>query len=525
MSRSNPWSALNLPHLVEFTRADPDKPAVVFEGRRRSYGELRERMHRAGAGLAERGVGKGDRVAVLSRNRLEYLEIELAIAWAGGVMVPLNYRLTEEEVEHLLDASRAHVIFAESEFLDVATKLQARMPGLELVIALPEEEGGDERGEVLAYEALCAGEATQPCATILLEDPEEVIYTSGTTGHPKGVVWTHGTLLWNSIQQCMDYEIGPTDSNYVLNDLYYIGGRHDFTWPLIHQGGTVHIRRSGGFDAASVMSYLSENQITKALLFPVMLLDILELPDLDQYRTGSLRTIISGGEPVPVPTIERTLAAFPESAFLQVYGLTEGGATVTFLSDEDAERKMGSCGKASLHNEIRIRDDEDRDVPAETVGEVCVRGPSVTAGYWEDDELTREVLKGGWLHTGDLGKMDSEGFLYIIGRKKDMIISGGMNIYPSEIEEVLRRLPAVQEAAVIGVPHRKWGEAVCAVVQLAADESATEEEIINWCRERIASYKKPTVVKFVDEMPRTASGKTRKESLRERYVDAAQARA
>ncbi|QEC46386.1 long-chain fatty acid--CoA ligase [Baekduia soli] len=509
------WSALNLCRLVERAGLDADKRAVVCDGESRTYAELRDRMVRAGRGLAALGVTPGDRVAVLARNCLEYLELELAIAHAGGIMVPLNYRLAEAEIATLLGRSRSRVVVVDAASSSVVAGLRPQLAALSAAVGLP--EAPSEHVDI-EYDDLCAGDAPPISVEPRMEDPHEITYTSGTTDTPKGVVWTHGSVMWNSIQQCMDYDISSRDSNYVLNDLYYVGGRHDFTWPLLHQGGTVHIRRSGNFDARAVMRYLSENAITKVLLFPVMLFELLRLPDLLDYDMTSLTTIMSGGEPVPVATIDRITTAFPGTDFIQVYGLTEGGASVTFLSGADARRKMGSCGKAGVHNEVRIASDDGTFVGPDVVGEVCVKGPTVTPGYWNDPERTAEAIVDGWLHTGDLGRTDEDGFLYIVGRKKDMIISGGMNIYPKEIEDVLGTHPAIAEVAVIGVPDPKWGERVCAVIRPEPGADIRDEDITALCAGRLASFKKPTVIHLVEAMPRTASGKVQKQVLRDRLA-------
>lgn len=508
------WMTLTVPYLVERGGLDLDKPAIVFEGRRRTYGELRERSRRVANGLIERGVESMDRVAVLSGNCIEFIEIEVGIAAARAVMVPLNWRLQKEELRNLLRRSEARAIFVEGRF---AAKLAAlreagELPSLELVITL-----GDGPGDV-GYEELCeAASGERPPREGRLDDPHEIIYTSGTTGEPKGATWSNGTLIWNSIQQVMDYRLGPGDSNYTVIDLYYIGGRHDFTWPILHQGGTVHVKRSSGWDAREVVRYVAEHRITHVLWVPTMLFDILKLEELPELDLSALRAIMCGGAPVSAATAEAAARAFPNADFIQVYGLTEGGGNVTIMPTEHAGAKAGSAGKPAMHNEIRIVGEHGECAPGEA-GEILVRGPAVTAGYWDAPEATARTVVDGWLHTGDMGYLDEDGFLFVSGRKKEMIISGGMNIFPAEIEDVLRLHDAVLDVAVIGLPDERWGERVCAVVEASPDGPApSEEELIEFCREHLASYKKPSQVIQVDEIPRTPSGKPRKFLLVERF--------
>lgn len=513
------WSRLTVPYLVERSGLHPDKPAIVFEGAQRTYGELRDRARRVANGVMGLGVEEFDRVAVLSSNRLEFIEIEVGIAGARAIMVPLNWRLHGRELANLLQRSEAKAAFVEERFLETVEELRTagELPQLRTLISVP-GEGGD-----VSYEELCASASGErPRREGRMEDPHEIIYTSGTTGEPKGAVWSNGTLIWNSIEQVMDYRLTPEDSTYAVIDLYYIGGRHDFTWPVLHQGGTVHVKRSGEWDAREVIEYVADHRITQILWVPTMLYDVLRVPDLERYDTSSLRMIMCGGMPVSASVTEEAQRAFPGTDFIQVYGLTEGGGTVTFIPPRYAKSKAGSAGKASMHNEIRIVDDAGNERPPNELGEIIVKGPSVTAGYWDNPELTTATVRDGWLHTGDMGYFDDEGFLFVSGRKKDMIISGGMNIFPAEIEDVLRAHPAVNDVAVIGVPDEKWGERVCAVIEPNEGADISDDQIIAFCRERLASYKKPAFVRAVPTLPRTPSGKPKKFLLREQFAGLAE---
>jgi fatty-acyl-CoA synthase len=513
---ANRWDRLGLPYLIERGGLDPDRTAIVFEDRSRTYGELRDRARRVGGGLVGIGIEPSDRVAVLSTNSLEYFEIELGISAARGIMVPLNWRLRAGEIANLLRRSGAAAILVEDRFLSTVNELRrtGEVPDLRTIIAL-----GDKSGD-LGYEELCASASGQPpdCPAFL-DDAHEIIFTSGTTGEPKGVVWSDGTVIWNSIQQVMDFQLGPRHSNYAIIDLYYIGGRHDFTWPILHQGGTVHIKRSSNFDAAEVIRYVAENAISHVLWVPTMLYEILRLPDLPAYDMSKLEMIMCGGQPLSADTTERAHKAFPDTDFIQVYGLTEGGGSVTFVPPEFSRAKPGSAGRPSQHVEIRIVDEEGRPVAPNVNGEILIKAPSVSPGYWADPELTNRMIVDDFLYTGDMGRFDEDGFLYISGRKDDMIISGGMNIFPSEIEDVLRTHEGVADVAVIGLPDRKWGEVVCAVVEPVAGFDLHSQEIVDYCYERLAGFKKPSSVHLVNEIPRTAGGKAKKFVLRDRLRD------
>jgi fatty-acyl-CoA synthase len=510
------WDVLGLPYLAERGGLDSERLAVVFEERSRTYGELRDRARRVGDGLIGIGIEPGDRVAVLSTNRLEYFEIELGISRARGIMVPLNWRLRSGELATLLRRAGATTILVEDRFLATVNELRrtGEVPDLRTVVSLGEKSGD------LGYEELCSssgeGVATPPAQ---MDDAHEIIFTSGTTGDPKGVVWSDGTVLWNSIQQVMDFQLGPRHSNYAIIDLYYIGGRHDFSWPILHQGGTVHVKPSSNFDAAEVVRYVAEQRITHVLWVPTMLHEILALPDLGAYDLSHLEMIMCGGQPLSAAATRRALAAFPDLDFIQVYGLTEAGGSVTFVPPEFSESKPGSAGRPSQHTEIKTVDDAGAEVPVGVDGEILVRAPSVTPGYWADPALTEEMIVDGFIATGDMGHFDEDGFLYVSGRKDDMIISGGMNIFPAEIEDVLRTRAGVEDAAVIGLPDSKWGEVVCAVVQPGPGVELDGDELIEHCYGLLAGFKKPSLVHLVDDIPRTAGGKPRKFLLRELLAD------
>lgn len=513
-----PWTALNLTYLAERAGLDLDRPALTAPNGSRTYGELRERYRRVANALLARGIERTDRVGLTTTNRVEYVEVELGISGAAAIMVALSFRLADAERINLLARSQSRVVFAENTYVPALAQARAAgdLPELQLIVSFGPCPDAD-----LDYEQLCAeGQPDRPAIEPpAMSDPHEIIYTSGTTGAPKGVVWAHGTVMWNSIQQVMDFQLGPQHSTYVQLDLNYIGGRHDFTFALLHQGGTIHLRGSGGFDADAAVRYVAEHQISHVLWVPTMLYDVLRVPGLRDIDTSALKMIMCGGAPLSQETILEAQAAFPHTEFVQVFGLTEGGGTTTYVPNTHLTSKVGSAGKASMHNEIRIVDEEGAQKPTDEIGEILVRGPAVTLGYWDDPDTTAQTVIDGWLHTGDLGYLDDEDFLFVAGRKKDMIITGGMNVYPADVESVVRQHPSVADVAVLGLPDERWGERVCAVVQPLPSTAVVPDDVIAFCRERLASYKKPTIVEVVDELPRTISGKVQKYVLRKRLTE------
>ena len=510
----SPWSRLNVIKMIDRPGIESHQVAVVCEEKVRTYGDLRDRYRRVASALVDLGLESMARVGVTMTNRVEYFEVEMGITGANAIMVALSWRLSGTERIFLLARSRAQAVIAEDRFVEPIAEARRRgeLPDLRWIIALGEVAGAD-----FDYEELCAQGSGQVLETPQpsLNDPHEIIYTSGTTGQAKGVLWANGTVIWNSLQQIIDFGIRPWHGNYVTLDLNYIGGRHDFTLAMLHQGGTVHLRSSGGFDAQQVVEYVSEHGISHVLWVPTMLYEILKVPHLAELDLSHLEVIMCGGSPLTREMIGEMQAAFPGIDFMQVYGLTEGGGTTSFVPSQFLTTKVGSAGRASMHNEIRIVNEDNQDCDPEIVGEIAIQGPAVSPGYWDNEVATNEAFRDGWLFTGDLGYLDEDGFLYIAGRKKDMIITGGMNVYPTEVEHVLLQHPAIADVAVIGVPDPKWGENICAVVVMERDVQLDEGDVIAFCREHLAGFKKPTRFVTVEELPRTMAGKVQKYVLRE----------
>lgn len=507
------WEFLNVNHLIERAGTDPAARAIVIGDEEQTYLDLKLQARRVGNALVGRGVTKDDRVAITARNSIAYFEIEFGISEAAAILVAMSWRLSGDERVRLLERSKARVVFADADYVAplAVARAAGELPDLTTIVSFDPCPEAD-----LTYEEFCAGASSDVPDVVpaTMIDTHEIIYTSGTTGEPKGVIWSHGTVLWNNSQQIIDYGLRPGDSNYVALDLNYIGGRHDFTLAMLQQGGTVHLRPSGGFDPVEVIHYLVDHQITHVLWVPTMLHDILKQIDLLQsVDTSKLRMIMCGGSPLSEDIIVRAQSAFPHTDFVQVFGLTEGGGTPTFVPKDRLKEKIGSAGLASIFNEIRIMGDDGRECAPQVVGEIQVRGPAVTPGYWGNPEASAALVEDGWLHTGDLGRKDDDDFLYVAGRSRDLIISGGMNIFPADVEQVVSEHPAVDLVSVVGLPDERWGETVCAVVRLRPGQSVSEEGLITFCKERVASYKKPTRVVFVKDFPMTVSGKIRKIDL------------
>ena len=490
----------------------PEQTALIdaASGAQLTYRQLNARATRLANFLRDEcGVESGDRVGILAMNRAEVLEAFFAAAKLTAVLVPLNYRLTPPELQYILEDCQPKVLIYESEFRATVHQLR-REATIESLITIGAAEAGDE---CFKYEdAINAGRVeTVEVADFDPEMPALIIYTSGTTGRPKGALLSHRMLTWNSINTNVGWDIVSTDVTTIHAPLFHTGGFNVLTLPLLHVGGTLVILR--GFDAAQVLEAIERYRCTLFFGVPTMFQMMLEAPRFEAIDFGSIRYFISGGAPCPVPLIE----AYQKRgvAFTQGYGLTEVGPNCFKLALEDAVRKAGSIGLPSFHSEARLVDDKGRDVRRGQVGELLLQGGHVCSGYWQNREATEAALCDGWFYTGDLARQDEEGYYYIVGRAKDMIISGGENIYPAEVEAVLHAHPSVAAAALVGLPDPKWGETPVAAVLKKHNCSVTAEEIIDFCSGQLARYKIPKRIFFIEEFPLLASGKVFKRALKE----------
>ncbi|HEX2484718.1 MAG TPA: long-chain fatty acid--CoA ligase [Myxococcota bacterium] len=483
----------------------------VERGRRFTYAELDRRANQLAHALAAQGVRPGDRVALLLPNGVEYVESYFALAKLGAVMVPLNWRLVPDELDFIVKDAGAAALVYDADFDATVAALRTASSPLRLFVRAG-GRGAPADGS-LDYDALrgAAASTPLPCEA----GPDDllfIMYTSGTTGLPKGVMHTHGTMAAASTTINLTSDLRYGDRYLLVLPLFHVGALTPLT-SGIHRGATLVMMR--GFDPARIFPLIEAERITTGLAVPAMLNFMLAAGKPEAHDLGTLRWIMSGAAPVPPALIERYAELGIEVH--QVYGLTESCGPACLISPEAALAKVGSTGPAFFHTDVRVVDDTGRDVAPGAIGEVLVRGEHVMKGYWKRPDATAEVLRDGWLHTGDLATVDKEGCVYIQDRKKDMIISGGENVYPAEVEAVLARHPDVLECAVIGMPSARWGESAAAVVVLKQGCSVAADDVIAFFHGKLARYKVPRVVEFVEQIPRNPTGKVLKRVLRERF--------
>jgi long-chain acyl-CoA synthetase len=500
----------------------PAKTALVSEDISLDFKTLNERVNRLANALIKKGLKKGDRIGVLVHNCCQFVEIYFAAAKTGGIFCPYNSHLKQWELKDIIDYSKPKILFVDSDYVEMITALKPVLKSVESVVCLqkPDQEFME------AYEAFVAqGEMSEPMVKVLEDDVQSIIFTAGTTGKPKGAMRTHRHLLSDAVASAIDLKVGYDERVLITFPMYHVACednivRHSFL------PNTIYIKKEGGFNPAEVLEYISKEQISRCQFVPTMIHSLIQAPDVGKYDLSSLKLILYAGSSMPVELLKKALTIFP-CGFAQMYGQTESGPFTTVLKPEDhildgtekSVARLASSGKPALNYEIRIVDDNDNDVPIGDVGEIIGRSEAMTIGYWQMPEATAEKLKNGWLHTGDLGKFDEDGYVYIVERKNDMIISGGVNVYPREIEEILYTNPAVSEVSVIGLPDEHWGEVVKAVIVLKKDAIATEPEIIEFCGKYLAGFKKPKSVDFWEELPKSSTGKILKKDIRKHFEE------
>jgi acyl-CoA synthetase (AMP-forming)/AMP-acid ligase II len=422
--------------------------------------------------------------------------------------MPINWRLAGPEVRYILEHSEARALVCDEALASLAGDATAGMAsGLLRACTAPTPPEG-----WTALADLRTGAGDLAPAMVTADDVHRLMYTSGTTGHPKGVMITHGNLAWKNLAHIVEFGFTAADLGLACGPLYHVGALDLTTTSLIAAGATTILHRA--FDAAAVVDELERSRVTTVWLAPAMVNAIMALPDLDRRDLSSVRVIVNGGEKMPIPLIERIQRTFPSAWFADAYGLTETVSGDTFLDRESTIAKLGSVGRPCLHLDLDIWDEQGRSVPPGERGEIVLRGPKVFAGYWRDPEATAAAFAGGWFHTGDVGVRDEDGYLFVVDRVKDMIVSGGENIAGSEVERVLYEHEAVLEAAVVGRPDERWGEVPVAFVVRREGAASTVDEILAHCRERLARYKVPREVTFLAALPRNPSGKVLKRELR-----------
>ena len=503
----------------------PDQVAWIWEPepgstRTRTYGESNRRADALARGLVELGVGRGDRVALFMQNRPEAMESLFGILKLGAAAVPLNPRFTAEEIDYHVGDSGARVMVTDVEVADVVAKVRDRLISVEHVICVG---GGSAEDGMADFDALLATHAGERFTAVDVDDDELawLAYTSGTTGRAKGAMLTHGNLTacaLGALADTMRLEVG--DVALHAASLTHGSGYNALAYTM--KGCAQVLLSPMGFQVEKFLEFVARYKVNALFTVPTMIKMVIDHPGTPDADLSSLRWVMYGGAPMYVEDLKKALDLMGP-VFVQIYGQTESPMTGTLLRpeehrlDEPYAHRLASCGRARSGIGVRILGEDDRPIPTGEVGEICLGGATVMKGYWNRPEATAETLRGGWLHTGDIGMMDDHGYVYILDRTRDMVISGGLNIYPREVEEVLLRHPAVSEVCVFGVPDDKWGEALKAHVVVAAGQSATEAEIVAFAGEHMAGYKKPKTVDFVEEIPKTTYGKPDKKAVRAPY--------
>lgn len=489
--------------------ASPDREALVdtIEGRRYTYGELSGEVNRMARFLAGRlGIAKGDRVACLSLNRAEYITLFLALGRLGAILVPLNFRLARGEFVYFLEDAAPEAIFFDRDHRETVQALKSDV-SLPHYVCLDDD---DSTGISLPGIWDSLSDRPLPAVDVRAEDPQLIIYTSGTTGQPKGVILTHGMLAWNAINTHAGWDMRASDRTILHAAMFYTAGWNVFTLPIFHCRGTNILVRS--FDADLILDLIETEKVTVFFGVPTMFQMLMDSPRFHATDFSSIRFMVSGGAPLG-RNIFDAFNAEKQIRIWEGYGLTEVGP-----NDFMANGKLGTIGHPMPFVDVKLVGPDGEEVPVGQDGEILMRGPNVCAGYWNKPEATAEAIIDGWFHTGDLGRLDADDHMAIVGRIKDMFISGGANVYPAEIERIIEQHPAVAGAAVIGVPDPRWGEVGKAVVELKSGASLTLDELLEFMGERLGKFKRPKYLTVIDSLPRTpASGKIQKFVLKDRH--------
>jgi acyl-CoA synthetase (AMP-forming)/AMP-acid ligase II len=503
----------------------PKKQAIVCGGKRWTYQEFYDRLNRLSHCLIGLGVGKDDKVAVLHPNCHYFLEAYYGIMQIGAISVPINYRLSAQEIAFILQDSDSKVLIADPTFKEQIDSIRGEIQGVGKILWTGERKISKELRDLNYESALYETKSDSlPATSITANDVAQIYYTSGTTGRPKGVMLSHQNIYVHALGTVAEVHLTDSDVWIHVAPLFHLADAWA-TWAITWVGGTHVLIRE--FNARTVLETIEREKVTLTNLIPTMLNLMVNYPEVGKYDYRSLRVLLSGGAPIAPEVVRKIVETF-KCDYIQTYGMTETSPYLTLsilkdhlrrLPEEDQLRFKSKTGREFIGVELKVVQDEGREVKRDEkeVGEIIVKGDIVTKGYWKLPEETEKSIKNGWLYTGDMAVMDEEGYVTIVDRKKDMILTGGENVYSTEVENILYTHPAILECAVIGVPDPKWGEAVKAIVVLKRGQKATAQEIIQFCKHRMAHYKAPKSIDFMDTLPRTGSGKIHKKGLRDPY--------
>ena len=502
--------------LTNRARLTPEREALLFtdSGERFSYAELNARSNRAANFLRDVcGIGEGDRVSILAHNGVHYIDLFYGLAKIGAILAPLNWRLVASELVYIVNDCAPKVLICGPDFVDTLVEMQPDVNVAHYVSL----EGAEIVGAFSYEDGLATASSAEPQRppTLNGETPHCILYTSGTTGRPKGAIIPQRQVFWNVVNTIASWGLTEYDVSPVFTPLFHAGGLFAFLTPLFYVGGRIVLCK--GFDPNTTLDIILKEKCTVILGVPTIFQMWLGAPNFHELDFSHVHFFISGGAPCPPALIEKWRKA-KNIIFRQGYGLTEVGPNCFSMTDEDSVPKTGSVGRPIFHSDMRLVDENGSNVAPGETGELLIKGPHVCAGYWRNSEATAESLVDGWFYTGDTARMDEDGFYFIVGRAKDMVISGGENIYAAEVEATFLEHPAIAGAALIGKPDKKWGEVGLMVVQLEKGCVASADELIEFCRQRLARYKVPKEVVF-GELPYSPYGKVMKNVLRERYLN------
>lgn len=502
----------------------PDRDCIVFEGKRWTYAKANDRINRLANALNELGVGKGERVGILNVNCNQYTEAYYAAAKVNAIFVPLDFRAKSEELSYMIGNSGVKILFVGSRYLEITNAILPQLSTVKQCISIDKESEG-----LLYYENLISSSSSDEFfSEISDEDVTILMYTAGTTGRPKGVPINHNAFASYILENVDPASPEVEERNLLTVPMYHIAGIQAML-AAIYGGRTVVLMRQ--FEVKEWMETVEREKVTRAMLVPTMLKWVIEDPEFEKFDLTSLQVITYGAASMPFEVIKKAIEVMPWVRFINAFGQTETASTITTLGPQDhiiegteeekaqkIKRLTSSIGKPLADVEVKIVDEDGNQVSQSEVGEILAKGPRIMTGYWRDEEKTSQAITtDGWLRTGDMGWMDEEGYIYLAGRGDDLIIRGGENISPEEVEDVLYSYPKIEETALIGVSDPEWGQQPRAIVVLKEGESATHEEIIDFCRSKLAGFKRPRSVVFVDALPRNQMGKVLKRVLREQY--------